>query len=513
MLWAQTHRTSARLGFLLQAGTRVLTAILSLIWTKWLLGAMGTPLYGLFVSFNAIASLGSLGDLGLGGAISLKTSELLAEGKEAALQKFLANARGLFVLLSSAVALAFLLGSSWLPQALRFESVPGAGSIPLLFACGAIGASFIVLNSYIANVNYACGNLMWSVVPAFLILQASLAGHWLLARQGSPLWIQSLPYFAATAALHGMWWCYLRVSHPGLAEVRPLRFDGRTLGPLVRQSFWVYFYCLGGSICAVTDRLLVNASFGAAAVPAYTLNYKLCELSLFVIGAASYASMPKIALWVLSAEETLRARARTEITKLGKFQTLFGASAALAYLFINDWFVTLWLGADFLVPLNLQVAFAANLAVTACGYAGFELTARSGPHGLRYGALTVGVAAVLNLGLSLVAVRFGHAAGIAWATVVAQSVLILACGRYSYRFLGLSWKNLVLRNWVCCLLLVGLVWLVRWQFPLNSPAHLAVALVTSAILIRGLMYGIGFRLRDLHNEMAVVRSLFQKRQP
>jgi O-antigen/teichoic acid export membrane protein len=496
------------MGFLLQAGTRVLTSVLALMWTRLLLESMGAPLYGLFLTFLSIASLGSLGDLGLGGAISLKTSQLLAEGRKDELQRLLANARSLFCVLAILVAMVFVLGSPWLPAALRFEPVPGAGSLPLLFACGAIGAGFTVLNSYIANVNYSCGNLLWSILPAFLILHASLAGHWLLARQGCPLWMQSLPYFAATATLFGMWWICLRLSHPSLAEVRPFRLEYQFLRALVGQSFWVYFYSLGGSIFAVTDRLLVNAGFGAATVPAYTVNYKLCELSLFVIGTATYVSMPKIAQWMLAPAEAGHVRARTEVTKLARFQALLGAAAALAYLFLNDWFITLWLGAAYRMPLGLQAAFAASLAVSAAGHASLDLTARSGPRGLHYGAIVVVIAAVLNLGLSLVAVRLDRIAGIAWATVVAQSVLTLVCGWYSSGFLGLSWKSSVLKNWGCCLLLVGLAWLVRSLCPLNSPIHLVVALASCSLFFLGVVRVIGVTWRDLHRELAVLRGLF-----
>ncbi len=79
--WFWRQRTSTRLGFILQLVCRVLTSLLALLWARLLLGAMGKAVYGLFLSYQAVASLGVLGDLGLGGVVSIQTGRLLGQGK------------------------------------------------------------------------------------------------------------------------------------------------------------------------------------------------------------------------------------------------------------------------------------------------------------------------------------------------------------------------------------------------------------------------------------------------
>src|SRR5205814_9842113 len=79
--WLLRNRTSVRMAFILRLRGMGLGSLLSLVWTRLLLRAMGDPLYGLFLSFQAVTRLGGLGDLGLSGGISIKTGAMLGRGE------------------------------------------------------------------------------------------------------------------------------------------------------------------------------------------------------------------------------------------------------------------------------------------------------------------------------------------------------------------------------------------------------------------------------------------------
>src|SRR6185436_3281976 len=127
-------------------------------WTRLLVRTMGDSLYGLFVSFQSLASLGGLGDLGIGGVVSLQVGRHLGQGTHGELKSFLASARAVFL---SLTFMALVLGSAlapWLPGWLGFDQgVRNAGSLPLLFAFGAVSAALLILSSYISSVSYAVG--------------------------------------------------------------------------------------------------------------------------------------------------------------------------------------------------------------------------------------------------------------------------------------------------------------------------------------------------------------------
>jgi O-antigen/teichoic acid export membrane protein len=122
--WLRRVRNSSRLALMLQLGTRVLTSLLALVWTKLLLRTMGNTLNGLFVSFQTAAQLGGVGDLGMGGAINIQTGQYLGKGDQEELQRFLASARAIFLTLALAVSAGFLVFMPWFATPLGYLHVP-----------------------------------------------------------------------------------------------------------------------------------------------------------------------------------------------------------------------------------------------------------------------------------------------------------------------------------------------------------------------------------------------------
>ncbi|MEO7297998.1 MAG: hypothetical protein ABI042_05415 [Verrucomicrobiota bacterium] len=472
---------------------------------------MGLKLNGLFLSFQSLASLGGLGDLGMGGVVNIQTSRLLGRGDETQLRSFLASVRGLFLVLGLLVMFLLLMFSPWLPQWLRFEAVPGAGSFRNLFALGAVSAGLLIFNSYIANLNYGCGNLTLSVLPTFLLVQISFLGHWLLAREGFSLWVQYIPYVLSSVAGLILGWVYIRFSHPTLAHVFPIGFDKKNIRSLFGKTFWLYFYYLAAGVYATTDRLLITAGFGGDQVPPYVNNNKLCELALFVVISSSLAAMPKITQWMASPEVSLRERSVREIERLNKFQTFLGCAGALVYLAVNDLFMRFWLGPQLQVPVLWQVAFAAQLSVSAAGYVGFDLAARCSERGIRIGGVAVIATAIFNFGLSYLAMKCGSILGIAVATAFAQSCLVLGLGRFSFGELRMSWWKYSFKPWLLAVAAVTIGFCLKFYFPFDSFGNGVVFSLVCAVSLMIIARFLDISLRDFRHELTLVRGLLKRK--
>ncbi|MBI3882127.1 MAG: hypothetical protein HY301_18965 [Verrucomicrobia bacterium] len=505
--WLHRERSSARLGFLLQIATRALGSLFSLLWTRLLLDAMGLALNGLFLTFRSLAALGGLGELGMGAAVALRAGQLLGRGEDRELREFLAVARAVFVLLAVAAGGIFFALTPWLPGWMHFGDVAGAGPMVGLFAIGAVSVAFLMLASYLNNLNHGAGNVTWPVVPAFVLTQLSLAAHWWLARGGAPLWLQFAPYVAAAGIGLVLAWFYLRASHPVLARLTPMRFAWRAVLALQEKSFWIYLSSLGNRIYTSTDQLLITAGFGPEQVPAYANNYKLCELAWFVIGAASFASLPKITQWIASSAPADRARVVRETHRLNLFQTVLGCGAALGYLAVNDVFMRLWLGEKMLVPAAWQIAFAANLAVTTCGDAGIQLSLRFGDRGLRVGGGVIGLTGLLNLALSFIAMKSGTVGGIAFATVVAQTVLSLVLGWFVCARLELNWPKWAFKTCVLPLAAVALAGAARLALRPDSWPHAAALGGICLALFLVVTWLSGFTFAFVREELRILRGM------
>jgi O-antigen/teichoic acid export membrane protein len=508
--WLQRNRTSVRLAFILRAVTMVIGGLLSLLWYRLLLRAMGDSLYGLFLSFLAVSRLGGMGDFGIGGAVAIKSGMMLGRGEHDQLKKLLASARALFLFLAALTLILFAGLSQWLPRWLHFQSVAGAGPLPLLFVWAGVTGAVMILAGYFNNLNYAYGTVTWPVLPGVFIGQmlAPLL-HWQLAKMHEPLWIQNLPYVAST--IFGGWlaWRMLKWSHPWLGEFRPLGFDRSLWKILLGASGWLYLCSICNAIYFNTDSLVINAGFGPALIPTYQANYKPCALLVTFILSASFVSLPKITQWISSPHQADRDRLLLEANRLNIFQILLGCGAALGYLAFNNWFIQLWLGAKYQCPLAWQIAFACNLAITTGGDTGIQIASRCGDGGIKKVGIVAGVTAFLNLALALLFMKMGSVTGIAFAAVISQSVLSFVLGWFTCRHLKLSLVRWTAKSWLLPLGTILAAARLRMIFPGQSLLEIGGLLGGFAALLLAAAFFAGLNREMLRSEIATVRAMLK----
>jgi O-antigen/teichoic acid export membrane protein len=509
--WLLRNRTSVRIAFVLRIFSMAVSSLMSLGWTRLLLHAMGKNLYGLFYSFQAVPQLGGLGDFGVSGAVAVRAGQMMGRKEFDQLRPFLAATRTLFLLLPLVLGGGFFALSHWLPQWLHFRNIPGAGSLAILFDTGAISLFLMVAGGYFHSVNSAYGTVTWPVLPTLLFSQLAMGAHWLVACSGAPLWMQNIPYLVSSALNILAVWFMLKAAHPWLGELRPLKIDLTHWRYLLSASVWVYLYSLGYLIYTSTDQLVINAGFGPALIPMYMLNYKLCDLTVRVMLSASFVSMPKITQWIASPERSDRERVLSEMNRLNIFQILLGCSAALGYLVINDFFIRFWVGPEFSAPALWQFAFALNMAHTAGSQVSTQVAGLCGRDGLRKTGIAIGGTGLLNLALSLLSMKLGSIAGIAFATVLAQSVLTIVLGWQICRYLDLPLRPWLAKSWLVPFLVVGLGFGLRTLLP---PQHLGNQLLLGACyLVMAVLVArvIGFNAALLKHEWVMVKAIIGRR--
>jgi O-antigen/teichoic acid export membrane protein len=319
--------------------------------------------------------------------------------------------------------------------------------------------------------------------------------------------MQNLAYVATSTVAAGCVWLLIKAAHPWLGEIFPLRINRVVWRELAIASGWVYLCSLGSFVYTTTDRLLINAGFGPELVPKYVLNNKLPDLAYTLIVTASFVSLPKITQWVASPDPADRIRVVAETQRLNLFQILLGCMAALGYLAINDAFIRVWLGPGYLAPAVWQLAFALNLAVSACGDAGIQLPGRFGMDGIRKMGIAVGGTGLLNLVLSFISMKLGYVAGIAFATVLAQSVLSLVLAWQTCRRLELSFVAWAMKSWLVPIAVVSASFALRSVLVPHSWLNIGVLLTAYAALLFLITLGLGVNSQLLVQEWRVLRGM------
>ena len=509
--WLIEQRASARIAFALRTGCMAMNGVLSLVWTPLLLLALGAESYGTFTAFGALLGLATAGELGLGGATAIKTNQLIAAGDLDGLRRLHATARGVFLVLAVIAAVVALGLSPWLPGWLGFQQGAATGPLTWLFAARAVSVGLSIFTSYVNNSIYAAGTVMWPVLPAFIFGQAMLVASVLLGWLRQPLWmLQSASTALAAASLVVMWFIY-RHSHAVFREALPWRFDRTLLRGLAGTSFWSYLFGLTSLIYVSTDRLVVNAFFGAGAVPMYQLNYKLCELALALILTASAVSLPKVVNLLLSRDPAGQQHGAAQAARVAQVQGLLGFAACLGYVAGNDLFIRLLFGPAYHAPLALQAAFVTSLLLASNADIFIQLCGRLETGGLRLAAVVLLLSALVNLALSVVSAWWLRwMPGVGWATFVAQVGAFLAIGEYVRRRDRLGTRGRILwRSFFAPLSLLAVALGAKACFPSTTMRDLLALAATSAALIVAYLGLLGPGWKELRDEMTIVQRLFK----
>ena len=510
--WLANNRASSRIAFGMRITTMGVGMVMSLFWQWAFVNILGKHVYGVLLSFQQVTRFAGVGDFGICGAIGLRTGQMLGRGEQDRLCGFLASARTLFLCIALVISCGFAMLSPWLPRWLGFVETPGAGPLLFLFAAG----SFVILNNFIngyfASINNGCGTVMWPVLPVFLFSQLSQLAQYLAARGGAGLWVMVLVQAVSLLAQALFSWWMIRVSFRQLSRLLPLGYDLALWKELISTSGWVCLYLLGYIIYNATDNLLVNAGFGSGMVPAYSFNYKPIDMAVQVIISASFVSLAKINIWIADPARESQDRARTAVRRLGLFQSLIGTVGALCYLALDNKFIELWQGRDFQMSLMLQWAFALNLVVTAAGDANIQVAGVIGRPGLRRAGMAIGSTGVLNFILSFIAMRFQWLEGIAFATVVAQTILSFVLGVYICRHLQLKTRAWLAQSWFVPVFSVVIMAVLQYYIGSQHWKGVACLLGAAAVLIVIQARLTGVNREFIAYEWSVVRGILSRKK-
>jgi O-antigen/teichoic acid export membrane protein len=509
--WLWQRRDSARIGFLLRLVTLGGGMVFALAWTRLLTRSMGMELYGLFIAFMALTRFAGLGEAGIGNAVSMLLLPFRAQKRFDDMGRFLDSARTLMLGLAVSFGVVVILLSPWLPGWLHFHAAPGSGSLTLLFIMGGVGIAFTIAASYFGNVSYGVGNVCWPILPAFVATQAAFLCQWFLARAGSPLWCQFIPQVLIQVFCIWFIWLGLTWTDRRVGALLPLSADRAVFKRLFSTGIWAYLANLGNMVYTTMGQLLVNAGFGAVAVPAFVVNGRLPELAFSLINAASFVASFKIVTLLQSKQDpALREQGLKLFHYLHRVQVLMGLAAAAGYLLFNDIFVAWWLGEDYQIAHAVQFAFAANLVLAAGADALQRVVCLRSPEDLRYYSRTVILTAGLYLIVAFASMKAGFILGIASAAALAQLVFSCLNARRLCSEPGWSLWGIMQRAVLLPVGMVAILIVLKLTTAGSSPTSWAVLSTAYGAILVLTNRLLGFRLADIPSEIKTFMGLLRR---
>jgi O-antigen/teichoic acid export membrane protein len=398
-------------------GAKVATVAAGLVAVPILVGHFGAERYGLLLTAAAAASLLSVLDLGVPGALVGALAEAQARNEGLRAARLLSTA----ALMLSALALlgGIMLAVGLLASRGALGALGVSGDAVTVFAVllggFLVGLPLSVADAAWKGLQQGYRASLWQVASAGL----SLVLLWGAVSRGMGLGVVAAVY--ALAPLSGTAfssvhlfgrvapWLRPRLRLAGMVEARDLL--GRA-GPLLRLQW-------AGVVNNQTDSLVIAGLAGLSRVGEYGVAARLFA------PLQSIVSMFLLPLWPAYAEaDALQDRAW--VTRTLKRSVVLAAVLAIPAVVVivlcGQQVVRFWVGPGILPPFGLLLAFGAWVGL-ACVSQPFGLYLVGTVFPRRLASLALAGAAV-NLALSILLVKRFGPAGAVWASVLAQGLFL-----------------------------------------------------------------------------------------
>lgn len=295
-----------------------------------------------------------------------------------------------------------------------------------------------------------------------------------------------------------------------------MRFSFRQLQPRLLRSVWIFslYIFIDSVVNAVNlsiDRFLLGTMIGTAAAAIYAVGGQINTLYMSLSTTISSVFIPRINKMVAEGdrEEGLSAL----FVRVGKLQFAVLLPILGGFAVFGQRFMSLWAGEGYENSYFVALILIGGYTVDLIQNVGIEIQRAKGYQ--KYRSLINAVAAVLNLGISIVLIRQWGAIGAAVGTSV---MWLISCGLVMNVFYARVIKLDVLRFWreigrMACGIVPPLALGLLLMSYINT-CHILVyfALIGAFVLVYALsMYFIGLRRGERAALTAALKRFFLRR--
>ena len=427
-------------GVLMSYVGQALQILLTLFYTPVMRSILGQSEYGAYEIVFSVVGVLSLFTFGFSGSY-IKYYSVCKKKEDS--EREIARLNGLFMLVFTALGTLVLIlgGVLYFNAEMVFGGKITAGELALsrqlllvMVVNCALNFPLTVYNNYIIAherfIPLQVFNLFATVVNPCLSFPLLLLGF------GSVGMVSAMLLVTVCRLLLSAFYCHSRLQ---------MRFSFRHLQPGLLRSVWIFslYIFIDSIVNAVNlgiDRFLLGKLIGTAAAAVYATGGQINTLYMSLSTTISSVFTPRINQMVADGD---RDRGLSDLfVRVGKLQFAVLLPILGGFAVFGQRFIRLWAGEGyeeaFFVALILILGYTVDLIQNV----GIEIQRAKGYQ--KYRSLINAVAAVLNLGVSIVLIRQWGAVGAAIGTAV---MWLLSCGLVMNVFYAKVIKLDVLRFW------------------------------------------------------------------
>ena len=413
---SEVSRTkSAFWGIISTQAFTIISMVVSIVSTPLMVQYLDKDAYGLSIIFFQIINYLALFDFGLASAVIRNLA--LHRGDDDHNRLMVNKIMSTGVLVATAFGLLVtLIGFGFaplLPHVYHLRADLAAPAIPIVITLSLlVGGQFIQRG--LGGIFFAHHRQTLIATPNFVVSLLTTGLTLLLLSRGVGLWtfvyanvFQLLASFATHLIL-------LQIYYPEL-RIRPRFYDKELTKSMLNYGFFMFLQGLATQVILYTDRLVIGKVLSLALVAVFSLTVRIPEVGMSLLGRITENSLPAVAEIVVHEGP---ARARLYFHRMMLLIVTLSMMAFWLMLALDEWFIRLWVGADFFAGqqvLVLALIIMVQQTITRTG--AFFLNAKGIARSLSFVAM---VEAALNLALSIgLGYRMGMS-GILLGTIVAS---------------------------------------------------------------------------------------------
>lgn len=337
------------------AGTSVVLQVVSLLVIPIYLDLTSSELYGLWLTLGAVLAWVKIGDMGLGLSLTRRAIEALEVGDYVLLRSYTTASICVTLMFGAAIFIAGLSATGPLVTALNVhENYQSAfrHTFHTLLVVAWIRPTCGILSSIInAKQHIAFLHIKNTVVSLAAIAITLL---FLIYEYG----ISAFAYGLLSEALLTLVidYCYIRLVDRKIA-IFPFRTKLADAKKLLQFGVPYQALKIANLVATNTDNILISAYLGAAFVTTYVFTGKLAFLlAVFLVSIAPSVLFPGFSQLF---EQREMERIQKLYLNLSDIALRLGVFSAIAFYFINEPFVTTWVGPENFGGNYVTVGFVA----------------------------------------------------------------------------------------------------------------------------------------------------------
>jgi O-antigen/teichoic acid export membrane protein len=418
---ARDRQRRALLSALASAFARAISVLTLLITVPVVLPYLGEERYGLWITITSLTVALSFVDLGLGNGLVNAVAEAHGKDQPALARTYISSAFFLLAALSVALGLLFLILQRWVPWPRVFNvsspmAAADAGPATVAFVgCLILSVPLGIVQRVQSGYQRGFDNSLWQAIGSLLGLTGLLAAiqagaglTWLV------LAVTGLPLLATLTQA----WMLFGWRQP---ELRPLWAEAspQATRKILRMGGLFFVLQLAAALAFASDNLVAAQVLGTETVAEYAITLQLFSLPMLLLGTL-FAP-----LWPAYGEAVTRGDVlwvRQTLKRSLLLAALLSGIPSMVLLLWGGPLIHWWAGPSITPSFWLLAGLAVWAVLQALGNAVAMFL--NGASVIRLQVICASLLALVGLAAKIILARRYGLPGIAWATVLAYSVLV-----------------------------------------------------------------------------------------